>query len=146
MREGVYLLVIGVLCPPRVLVRCFRIPLWRKVQRPSVPIPYNPEVRSTFCGRHVHLEQCSVISYSFIFFFDPPLNDVTNRRFLLAPHLIFPAHFFCFCNTCLFVTFRTSFGVAGPNIILIYSGMASKFIRYSNIVNHSFTGTTDVVL
>ena len=49
----------------------------------------------------------------------------------VTPLLIFQAHFFCFCHTCLFVTFRTTFDVAGPNIILFYSGMASKSIRYS---------------
>ena len=40
-----------------------------------------------------------------------------------------PGTFFCFCSTCLFVTFRTSFDVADRNIILLYSGMASKFFR-----------------
>ena len=46
--------------------------------------------------------------------------------------LIFQAHFFCLCNTCLFVTFGTSSNVSGPNIIQLYSSMASKSIRYSN--------------
>ena len=45
-----------------------------------------------------------------------------------------PSTFFCFCNTCLFITFRTSSGVDGPNIMLLYSRMASKFIRYTSIV------------
>ena len=34
--EGVYLLVIEILCPPQMVVRCFRIPLWRKVQRQTI--------------------------------------------------------------------------------------------------------------
>ena len=69
-RESVYLLIFGVLCPPQVVVRCFRIftaiaegsktslgrakartrlglaPSFK--DRPSVPIIYNLEVRSTF--------------------------------------------------------------------------------------------------
>ena len=61
---------------------------------------------------------CSVVSSSFIFFFNGPFYADTYRTFL-TPLLIFQAHFFCFCNTCLFVTFRTSFGVVGPNIFLL---------------------------
>ena len=98
--------------------------------RPSVPISYNPEVTSTLCGRHVLLEQtCSVISYSFIFFFNS-FYAGTCRTFLLGPLLISQAHFLWFCKTFLFVTFRTSSDVAGPDIILLYSGTASKSIRY----------------
>ena len=44
---------------------------------------------------------------------------------------VLPSTFFCCRNMCLFVTFRTSFGIAGPNIILLYSGMDSKSIRYT---------------
>ena len=65
-------------------------------------------------------------------------------HFLLAPFLIFPAHFFCFCNTWLFVTFRTSFGVADPNIILLYSGMGSKSIRCSTNKTRNMKQTTSV--
>ena len=43
-----------------------------------------------------------------------------------------PSTFFCFCNTCLFVTFLTSFGVASPNIILLYNGMALKSLSYKS--------------
>ena len=102
--------------------------------RPSVPVRYNPEVRSTFCGRHVHPEQtCSVIYHSFISFFNSPFLCWYVPYIFMAPLLIFPAHFFCFCNTCLFVTFRTSFCVADLNIILLYSGIASKSISYTFI-------------
>ena len=62
--------------------------------RPCVPIPYNPEVRSTFCGRHVHLEQtCSVIYYSFIFFFNSPFLCWHVPYLFMVPLLIFSAHF-----------------------------------------------------
>ena len=58
---------------------------------------------------------------------------LTNRIFFIGIASDLPSTFFCFCNTCLFVTFRTSFGVAGPNIILLCSEMASKSMRYNNM-------------
>ena len=59
---------------------------------------------------------------------------VTNRTFCDAAFDL-PSTFFCFCNTCLFVTFRTFSSVADRNIILLYSGMVSKSIRYKVILN-----------
>ena len=47
--------------------------------------------------------------------------------------LIFQVNFFCFCNTRLFVTSRTSFDVAGPNIILLCNDMGLKSIRYTTL-------------
>ena len=87
-----------------------------------------PFVEGTYlCSKH-----CSVIAYSFIFFFKNLFYDGRYCTFLLAPLLI-STHFFCFCHTCFFITFRTYLGVVAPNIILLYSGMASKSIRYEVI-------------
>ena len=132
-RGRVYVLVSSSGCllgwPPDVFLDIYRYG-GRFKDRPSVPIPYSPEVRSTVCARHVLLEQtCSVIYYSLIFFFNPLLCWHVPyisywRRFWSSHHI-----FFCFCNTCLFVSFGTSLGVAGPNIILLYSGMVSKSIH-----------------
>ena len=59
-------------------------------------------------------------------FLTAPFYVVTKRILFIGTASDLPNTFFCFCNTCSFVTFRTSFSVAGPNIILLYSGMASK--------------------
>ena len=88
--------------------------------RPSVPIPYNSKVTSTFYARtslNKHVRSFLICLFSFL----SPFYAGTYRTFFMAPLLVFQAHFFCFCNTCLFVTFRTSSDVVGPNIILLYS-------------------------
>ena len=64
-----------------------------------------------------------------------------TRAFFIGATFDLPSTIFCFCNTCLFVTFRTYFGVAGPNIILLYNGMASKSIRYSFFSKSSYFST-----
>ena len=64
-------------------------------------------------------QTCSVISYSFIIFLTA-LFTLARPYIFMALLSIFPAHFFYFCNTCLFVTFRTSSGVAGPNMYNFY--------------------------
>ena len=90
-------------------------------------------MRGTFCGRHV-LPGANVFGhFLFIYFlFNGPFYADTYRTFCDAAFDL-PSTFFCLCNTRLFVTFRTSSGVAGPNIILLYIGMVSKSIRYSGI-------------
>ena len=67
------------------------------------------------------------LMFVYFLFLTVPFYTVTNRIFFIGTASDLPSTFFCFCNTCSFVTFRTSFGVAGSNIILLYSGMASKF-------------------
>ena len=114
------------------------LPLWRTVQRQTtVPIPYNPELSSTFCGRHVNSGANVFGLFLFVcyHFFQPPFYTVTYRTFCDVA-LIFQAQIFRFCNTCLFVTSRTSFGVAGPNIILLYSGMASNSVDCTTFTMH----------
>ena len=100
--------------------------------RPSLPIPCNPEVRSTFCERHA-LPGANVFGHFlfvyFLFLIAPFMLARTVHFY--GPAFDLPSTFFYFCNTCLFVTFRISSGVACPNIILLHSGMASKSIRYS---------------
>ena len=50
--------------------------------------------------------------FLFVYFLlTPPFDAVTNRIFFISAAFDLPSIFFCFCNTCLFVTFRT-FGVA----------------------------------
>ena len=72
-----------------------------------------------FRGRRVLLEQtCSIWSYSFIFLFNSPFHAVTYSTFCDAAFDLSNTCF-CFCNTCFFVTFRISCGVAGSNIILL---------------------------
>ena len=51
----------------------------------------------------------------------------------MTPLLISQAHFFYFCNTCLFLKLRSSSYVARRNIFLLCSGICSKSIRYSTI-------------
>ena len=58
---------------------------------------------------------------------------LSRTAFFIGTVRDLPGTFFCFCNMCLFVPFRTSFGVAGPNIILLCSEMASKSMRYNNM-------------
>ena len=103
--------------------------------RPSVPISYNLEVRSTFCVRHVLLEQ-RIRSFIIHLFFTALFYSVTNRIFFIGTSSDLPRTFFC--NTCLFVTLLTSFDVAGANIILLHSEMASKSIRYTVIAMSTY--------
>ena len=83
------------------------------------------EMKSTFCGRHV-LPGANMFGY-FLFSF---LTDPFILVHFMTPFLIFRIHLFCCCKTCLF---RTSSDVADRNIFLLYSGLASKSIRYNLI-------------
>ena len=96
--------------------------------RPSASVSYNPEVRSAFvAGTYFWSNVFGHLPFVYFLFLTVPSCTV---YFLLTPLLIFP-HICCFCNTCSFVTFRTSVGVAGLDIILLYSEMASMSIRYT---------------
>ena len=131
-REGVYLLVIWVLCStPRVAVRYFRVPLWRKVQRQTICSDSIQFWSAKYLLWKAGTSGVNVLGHFLFVYFLFFKASFMLTHFLLAPFLIFPVHFFCFCNTCIFVKFRTSFGVAIPNIILLYIGMASKSIRYN---------------
>ena len=118
----------------RVIATCF-LGIYRYggrfKDRPSLPIPYNPKVRSIFCGRRV-LPGANVFGhFLFVYFlFKSPFYARTYRTFYDAAFDL-PSTFFCFFITCLFVTFRTSSDVADRNMFLLYSGMASKSIRYT---------------
>ena len=61
----------------------------------------------------------------FPFLTDPFI--LTRTVHFMTSLLIFQTHFFCFCNTCLFWTSTD----VGRNIFLLYTGIASKSIRYT---------------
>ena len=131
-RDGVYLVVIGVLCPPRVDVRCFPIQLWRKIQRQTICSDSIQFRNAKYLLRKARTSGANVSNHLFfVYFFHSPFLCWHIPYIFIGAAYDLPIRFFYFCNTCLFVTFRTSFGVAGPNIILLYSNMASKSVRYN---------------
>ena len=117
---------LGCYVQPRGVVRFFPLLLDHLLRFHTIPKCGVPFVTGTyFWSKRVR-------SFLFrLFSFLSPFYAVTCRTIFNDAAFDLPSTFFLFCNTCLFVTFRTSFGVPGPNIILLYNGMASKSIRYN---------------
>ena len=140
-RERVYTLVIGVLCPLPVVVRCLRIQLWRKVQRQTIcsDSTQSRSAKYLFCkARTSGANVFDLMFFVYFLFLKAPFMLSLTVHFYWHRFCL-PSTFFCFCNTCSFVTCRTSFGVADPNIILLYSGVASstivaRFLIYRAVV------------
>ena len=110
-REDVYLVVIGMLCPPRVVVRCFRIPLWRKVQRHTICSDSIQSLSAKYLLWKTRTSWSKRVP-SFLFrlpsFSTAPFYAVTYRTICEAA--FDPSStFFLFLQNLLFVTFRTFF-------------------------------------
>jgi len=85
-----------------------------------------PEVKSTFCGTHI-LPGANVFGHFLFFYFlflvDPFILAYTVH--FMTPLLIFQIHFF------LFLKHVFELMILPVVIFLLYSDMASKFIRYN---------------
>ena len=117
------------------------LPLWEKVQRQTIcsdSIQARGEKYLLWKARTSEGKRVRSSIFSLFSFFNSPFLCWHVPYIFYCATSDLPTTFFCFCNTCLFVTFRTSLGVAGSNIILLYSGcMASKSICYSTFKIHT---------